>query len=214
MRGPLSPVRLWIAAIASFALALAGTDAPPPQHIQEGALDDIVLHAAAVPPLGPVVIRLFPADQAVLGTGAEGGKDTRVAAAKTMQTTGPKLLADAFVAELKKLGPYADVRLDDGGTIPMNALVIEGEFTQLDPGSRAKRYWGGFGAGKSGTEVKGRVTTAAGDLLAEFRQKRIAVMGFFGGDYESKMRSDCKSIGEDIASFLSKWAKRKRLTDD
>jgi len=39
------------------------------------------------------------------------------------------------------------------------------------------------------------------------------VMGAFGGEYIPKMRKDCESLGEDIAKFLSAWAKGEKLTD-
>ncbi len=200
------------ASMTLVAFAARAQDASPrPLHIEDGDLDSIDLKVETIAAEAPVVIKLFPADKANLGTGAEGGKEQRVAVAKKIQQDGPQLLADAFIAQLKGMGPYTDVRLDDGSPIPPGALVVEGEFIQLDPGSRAKRYWVGFGAGKSGTTVKGTVKDGSGRVLAEFQQKRIAVIGMFGGDYEAKMRSDCKSIGEDIAKFLSHWASGKPL---
>ena len=206
------------AAIAVFCAlwwtpAALGTQ-PFSRHIEEGLLDLIDLHVEKPPENVPIVIRPFASDKADLGTGAEGGKETRTAAAKTLQHEGPGLLAESFLAEMKKQGVYSEVRIDDASAIADNALIIEGEFTMIDPGSKAKRYWGGFGAGKSGLEVKGVVKNAAGQVLAEFRQKRIGVMGVFGGDYEGKLRSDCKSVGEDIAVFLSSWAKGKNLEED
>jgi hypothetical protein len=39
-------------------------------------------------------------------------------------------------------------------------------------------------------------------------------MGAFGGDYVKKMESDCRGIGEDIARFLSAWAKGEPLEKD
>lgn len=199
---------------ALFAAPMARGAEPYSRHVEDGLLDVIDLRVEKLPDDVRVVIRPFASDKADLGTGAEGGKAARVAAAKTIQREGPGLLAENFVAELKKQGPHTDVRVDDGSPIAENALVVEGEFTKIDPGSKAKRYWGGFGAGKSGTEIKGAVRNAAGEILAEFRQQRIAVMGAFGGDYEAKMRSDCKSLGEDIAHFLSSWAKGEDLKPD
>lgn len=54
---------------------------------------------------------------------------------------------------------------------------------------------------------------SAGDVLAEFRQKRLTVMGVFGGSYESKSRADCERFGEDVASFLRGWVRGDRLED-
>ena len=52
---------------------------------------------------------------------------------------------------------------------------------------------------------------AAGGTLATFRQKRVGAMGMAGGDSLDKMKSDCENIGEDIAKFLSRWAKGEKL---
>src|SRR5207245_5068910 len=126
---------------------------------------------------------------------------------KTMQSDGPRMLAERFVARLKELGPFTDVSvLDREGTAPADALLIEGKFTEMDPGSRAKRYLVGFGSGKSGVTAKGSVKAADGTLLATFIQRRIGVMGVAGGDSMKKLEGDTKNIGEDLAKFLRAWA--------
>ncbi len=221
-RTPPTPGR-WIVILGVVAVTFAGAlvdvsakskerEARDSLHIQDGILDDIRLKTATIPSDAVVVMRPFTCEGADLGTGQEGGKDSRVEAVKTIQAEGPKLLAESFRTELGSLGPFPQVRVDDGSRFPENSLVVEGRFTQIDPGSRAKRYWG-FGAGKSGLEVRGTVKNGKGELLAEFTQKRIVVMGEFGGSYIPKMRKDCESLGEDIARFLSAWAKGEKLTE-
>jgi len=91
------------------------------------------------------------------------------------------------------------------------ALIIEGRFTVMNPGSKAKRYWGGFGAGKSGVGVEGKVTAAAGNVLAEFKHRKHSGIGLAGGDYFKFMSDDTKDVGEDIARFLGAWATGKSL---
>ncbi len=221
-RTPPMPGR-WIAILGAIAVVFAGVlvdviakskgrEPQDPMHIEDGILDDIRLKTATIPSDAVVVIRPFSSEGADLGTGQAGGKDSRVEAAKTIQADGPKLLAESFKTKLGSLGPFPQVRVDDGSEPPGNSLVVEGRFTQIDPGSRGKRYWG-FGAGKSGLEVGGTVKNGKGELLAEFTQKRIVVMGEFGGSYIPKMRKDCESLGEDIARFLSAWAKGEKLTE-
>ncbi len=203
----------WCGLLAIPALVVAAPlealRAESPTRIEDGALDWIELHAD-VPDGAPVVVELFAAGRADLGTGAEGGKPKRVEIAKMMQADGPRLLADSLVAERRHKG-FSDVRLASADDAPDGAVVIQGRFTILDPGSKAKRYWAGFGAGKGSVEVEGSVKTASGDLLAKFRQKRITVMGVVGGNYRKKMTSDCKSIGEDIADFLHRWSEGMKL---
>jgi hypothetical protein len=55
------------------------------------------------------------------------------------------------------------------------------------------------------------VKGADGTVLATFEQRRVGTMGMAGGDSIKKMSSDSKSIGEDIAKFLSAWAGGKKL---
>jgi len=89
--------------------------------------------------------------------------------------------------------------------------VIEGEVVTIDPGSRTKRYFVGFGAGKSAIEIAGRVRTAGGTLIAEFRHRRIGAMGIAGGDSLGKLLSDTRSCGEDLAKFMAAWLANKPL---
>jgi hypothetical protein len=91
------------------------------------------------------------------------------------------------------------------------ALLIEGKFVEVNPGSRTKRYFAGFGAGKSVLEVTGTVKNAEGTTLATFRQRRIGAMGMGGGDSLGKLLSDTRSIGEDVARFLEAWGRGKSL---
>lgn len=182
----------------------------PGKVVEDGVLDRIELFAASVesPADIDVVIRPFDARAADLGTGAKNGKEARQEEAQTMQNEGPRILAARFVAALEKSGPFKSVRvLKDGEPTPDGALIVEGKFVQLDPGSRAKRYFAGFGAGKSSVKVAGVVKDASGRTLVAFEQRRVGAMGFGGGDSLGKLMSDSRDIGEDIAKFMAKWAR-------
>lgn len=204
--------RLTFVAVMLFVQAL-GAQAPV-KTIEDGALDNIQLF---VPSLEQsqgltVVIRPFDASAADLGTGGKGGKDARQQEAKTMQNEGPRVLAERFLATLEKSGPFKSVRvLAAGEAVPEGALVVEGKFVALDPGSRTKRYFAGFGAGKSSVKVAGAVKDSTGRTLATFEQRRIGAMGMAGGDSLGKLMSDSRSIGEDIAKFLAKWGRGQSL---
>jgi len=185
----------------------------PVKKIEEGLLDSIELYVAALPAPGEhtIVVKPFATEKAELGTGSKKDDDKKAQGqAEQLQQDGPKFLADALVAAIKEEGGFkgAQVGGDNAGD---DALIVEGEFTELDPGSRAKRYFVGFGAGKAAVAVAGTVKDAKGTLLANFKQRRVASMGVAGGDSVKKMTDDCKSIGEDIAKFLSARAKGKKL---
>jgi hypothetical protein len=186
----------------------------PVKTVKDGVLDEIALYVAKPPatPATAVVMRPFSSAEADLGTGGEGGGEGQQADAKTIKASGPTALAEKFVSTLKSLGPYGNVTAADASAgPPAGALVVEGKFTKLDPGSRAKRYLVGFGAGKSTVAVSGTVKDSAGATLATFSQQRHGAMGFAGGDSVGKLLADSKNIGEDIAKFLSAWAKEKSL---
>lgn len=186
----------------------------PVKTIEDGALDKIVLFVPALEaPAGlTVVIKPFDASAADLGTGNKDGKEARQEEARTMQNEGPRVLAERFVASLEKAGPFKAVRvLTAEETVPAEGLLVEGKFLTIDPGSRAKRYFAGFGAGKSSVKVAGTVKDAAGRTIATFEQRRIGTMGMGGGDSLGKLMSDSRSIGEDIGKFLGKWARGENL---
>ena len=92
-------------------------------------------------------------------------------------------------------------------------VIVTGKFVTLDPGSRAKRYFAGFGAGKSSVKVVGEVKDASGKTLATFEQRRIGAMGLGGGDSLGKLMADSRSIGEDVAKFMGRWARGDGLPD-
>jgi Domain of unknown function (DUF4410) len=200
-------------AIGMLLLAASVAAQPPLKTIEDGVLDKIQLFVPKVERADAVVVIMpFDAASADLGTGSKDGKEARQQEAQTMQNEGPRVLSERFVATLEKLGPFKTIRaLKAGEPAPDAALIVEGKFLTIDPGSRAKRYFAGFGAGKSSVRVAGSIKDSSGRTLAAFEQRRIGTMGMAGGDSLGKLMSDSRSIGEDIAKFLSKWARGEKL---
>lgn len=86
-----------------------------------------------------------------------------------------------------------------GGT-----LVVRTKVLTMDPGSRAARYWAGFGAGAARAEVSGEVVDAStGKVLLRFKQERRSGVGMAGGDYVKLMQRNLRTIGEDVALIFS-----------
>jgi hypothetical protein len=205
--------RLMCGVVLLFVGQALGAQAPV-KTIEDGALDTIRLFVNSLEGASNlmVVIKPFDASTADLGTGSKDGKDARQEEAKTMQNEGPRVLGERFVSTLEKSGPFKSVRaLTANESVPGGALVVEGKFVTLDPGSRAKRYFAGFGAGKSSVKVTGAVKDSTGRTLATFEQRRVGSMGIGGGDSLGKLMSDSRSIGDDIAKFLAKWARGDSL---
>jgi hypothetical protein len=201
--------------IAALALGTVLSAQSPLKSIEEGALDRIDLFVASLvenPKATAVVIKPFDASIADLGTGNKGGKETRQEEAQTMVREGPRVLAEKFVTTLEQNGPFKEViALSAEQPVPAGALVVDGKFITIDPGSRTKRYFVGFGAGKSSVKVAGTVKDASGRTLATFEQRRIGAMGLGGGDSLGKLMTDSKNIGEDIAKFIARWARGDSL---
>jgi hypothetical protein len=191
---------------------VAGKEKKSPMDIEGGILDEIHLKVATLSPDVPVVIRKFSTEGANLGTAEE--KDAppqRTEAISAMQKVAPDLLLNSLTAELKAQGVFKELITEEGAAVPENAIVVEGGFVLFDPGSRAKRYWGGFGAGKSGVGVEGKITSATGETLAEFKHRKHSGIGIGGGDYFKFLSDDTKDVGRDTARFLDAWATGKRL---
>lgn len=83
-------------------------------------------------------------------------------------------------------------------------LVVRARVLSMDPGSRAARYWAGFGAGAARAELSGEVVDAAtGKVLLRFQQERRSGVGMAGGDYVNLMNRNLRAIGEDVALILN-----------
>ena len=198
-----------------LALSIVGMAQTVQQTIDDGILDHIELLQEKLLSASEsvVVVRPFDASGANLGTGGKDGKQARQDEAKLMQQQGPALLAETIASKLSKGGGFKSASVATSADLPDHALIVEGTFVTIDPGSRAKRYFAGFGAGKSSVEVSGHVNDSHGLVLARFRQRRIGVMGMGGGDSLGKMMSDTRGLGEDIAKFLTAWARGEKLKD-
>lgn len=204
--------------IVAALLVLPGVvDAQTPARvIEDGALDRIELFVTGIEAPTATVVAIVPFDASAsdLGTGGKDGKQARQEEAKTMQGEGPRVLVERFVAALKASGPFKDVvALTAGAAPPPGALVLSGRFITLDPGSRTKRYFAGFGAGKSSVKVAGEIKDATGKTMATFEQRRIGSMGMGGGDSLGKLMADSRNIGEDLAKFMARWARGENLKD-
>jgi hypothetical protein len=114
-------------------------------------------------------------------------------------------LAEALRKELK-----AKVDVDTADKAPKSAktLIIRGTVVDLSPGSRAKRYLAGYGAGAAGTKLTGEIVDAkSGDVLIRFTQERRSggTFKFGGGNDMDVMRDSIHAEGQDIAHILDSF---------
>jgi len=201
-----------LAILAAFATGL-GTASPA----EEVKLD---LCKVAVPQIAAdstIFIKTFSTDNVDLGTGKKKHKEKARETAESMKEMAPSAFTAAFISHLKKEGQFLEVlKYGEGetgagesgeGQLGEGALLVEGEFTLLNPGSRGKRHWVGFGAGKSKICVKGHVVNAQQEELATFEDCRSGNLGLFGGRAEGMMVTDIYKGAYYLADFMVTWAK-------
>jgi hypothetical protein len=84
-----------------------------------------------------------------------------------------------------------------------SVLVLDGKVISFDKGSRAKRYWIGFGAGKAYCTIQATFTnkeTGAEVLKTNFDGE--LAMGFFGGDEQEAVDAVVESFIDYFADYF------------
>lgn len=116
-----------------------------------------------------------------------------------------KVLASAtepFAEGLRK-NVAQKVTVADSASKSSDTLVVRAKIETMNPGSKAARYWGGFGAGAAVTKISGEIVDAkTNQVVARFTQERRSGVGMMGGDYQKLMDRNLSAIGEDVANIL------------
>jgi hypothetical protein len=81
--------------------------------------------------------------------------------------------------------------------------TVAGQVTKIDGGSRALRYFVGFGAGATKFAVRGKVLRGDGQVLGEFADERRSGFGMFGGDTATLTHRCVREVGSDIANMIT-----------
>ncbi len=123
--------------------------------------------------------------------------------------TKDKAIANAAAAAtndfVEQLGKEVKTPVSAGEKPKKSAdtLIIRAKVTNMDPGSRAARYWASFGAGAAIAKVEGEIVDGQSNkVLARFTQERRSGFGVAGGSSESLLRRDVRAIATDVANIL------------
>lgn len=111
-------------------------------------------------------------------------------------------IADTMTAELKSKGIFKSIVRNN---VPAaKAIVLEGQFSEFNAGSRALKIFVGFGAGKAYLKFKGRIIDGTtGKELALFEDRETGYLGSMSAlSYEELFPHQAKGIGENLAKFL------------
>lgn len=112
-------------------------------------------------------------------------------------------IADALTAELKAKGVFKEIARNSasGG----KQIILEGKFSEFNAGSKALKFFVGFGAGKAYLKFKGRFVDASGKELATFEDRETGYLGSMTMmSYSELFPHQAKGIGENLAKFLIK----------
>ena len=187
-------------------LTIASNPSAPDGKPVGGPLDRATIYQDSISKSQPVRVHRFSTDNAALGTGAKKNKPKYRLIAQDMKENAPEFLLEGIIDELTASGFEDVAEFSPDEEIAEDCLIIEGDFTVLNPGSKGKRYMVGFGAGKSKTCLEGKIVTPAGNVLADFDHCRSQAIGLFGGDSEAQMLKDSVKSGSRFAEFVSRWA--------
>lgn len=187
-------------------LTIASSPSAAAGKLVRDPLDRATIYQDSISKSQPVRVHRFSTDNADLGTGAKKNKPKYRRIARDMKEDAPGFLLEGIVDELTANGFKDVAEFSPDEEIAEDCLIIEGEFTVLNPGSKGKRYMVGFGAGKNKTCMKGQIITPAGDVLADFDHCRSQAMGLLGGDSEGQMLKDTVKSGSRFVEFMSRWA--------
>ena len=111
--------------------------------------------------------------------------------------------AGAFTEGLAE-GLKGKIQVSEGTGGKDETLLVRTRVITMDPGSRAARYWAGFGAGAARVVISSEVVAgASGKVLLSFTQERRSGFGVAGGDYIKLMQRTLRQLGGDAAMVLN-----------
>lgn len=147
-----------------------------------------------------IVIRDFTTDGAEYSR-VDPEEKSKIDAMKPLLS---KTISESIVMELKMKKLFKNIAHNSEAT--GNAVILEGAITEFNAGSRALKFFVGFGAGKAYLKAKGRLIDAAsGQELATFEDRETGYRGAVGMEsYLDLFPHQAKSLGEHISRFIEK----------
>jgi hypothetical protein len=91
-------------------------------------------------------------------------------------------------------------------------LILEASLSELEPGSRALRYFVGFGAGAAKTQVEIDIREPeTKKMLYKSSDRRVGFMGGFGGDSKDFLIESLTKIAEGQTSFMKRISAGEKI---
>lgn len=143
-------------------------------------------------------IYILPIDQSNIQYPEE--KDNRYPA----MVNGIRNFPDIIRTQFLKRIPDLDVIILKEWPVQLadNSLCLQLTLEEIDMGSRALRFWVGFGAGAQSVKISGKVFSNTGEEFFNFNQKRLSSKGGAKFTYQRVLESEFENLGEDIAKVF------------
>jgi len=168
-------------------------------------LDSYEVKSAAESSRSPILISDFSVENTNFG---KLKKEKQKETAAMMKRAAPSAFTESLRSRLDESGVFGEIGDYDEGEVAEGSLLLEGEFTILNPGNRASRYWSSGAAGKSQICFVGRVLNADGAEVVTFKDCRKGV-GFWtmGGNSSGLMMEDLDHAAEALTNVLTAWVR-------
>jgi hypothetical protein len=126
-------------------------------------------------------------------------------------------LQSELVRRLRESGVFTRVVNLAETTMPPTqdrTLKLSGTISRLGEGSQALRaFFGAYGAGRTRTQVEMRfVDTRSGQVQLVTADRRIASVGFFGGDSKDHLKESYDDMARDLGKFLTRLSRGETPT--
>jgi uncharacterized protein DUF4410 len=115
-----------------------------------------------------------------------------------------RTITDTCEAELKDKKLFKQIV--KGGKPSGKAVILEGDIVEFNAGSKALKWFVGYGAGKVYLKIKGRLVDAeTGKELASFEERETGYLGSMTTmSFDDVYPIQAKNIGENLAKFIEK----------
>ena len=130
---------------------------------------------------------------------------------RSLAASMPGYFQSEIVSRLAKTKVFA--RVVNLSEAPLNpgpekALHLTGVITRLAPGSRALRFFVGYGVGRTKAQVEIHfIDVQLGQVVMVTADRRATARGLFGGSSEGHLRESFEEMAQDLSRFLQRLAK-------
>jgi len=146
-----------------------------------------------------IVIKDFSLD----GTDIQQVDETKHPDFKDVVNQLGKSVPDSIASHLKSWGVFEKVIREGEVVSDDEAVILEARFTKITSGSRAARFFVGFGAGSSTVGIEGKlIDKKTGEILATFENNTHSPASM--ATYHSVLPADGANNARKIATFIKK----------